>query len=431
LSLNDVLIGDSKRHPDAGPWTVECIVMLYQESEAPEIEQVPGAHDGHQGEEHLLAKAAEQGFVSYDDILAAFPWAEDRLDELEDALIALMESGVELGTPDEVADPEDGGFEEPNQADDETADLMACFDTVVLDDPLGLYLREIGQVPLLTAEQEITLARCMEAGRIALEKLNDSLDPTEEVELRRGVVEGLMARDHLVRANSRLVVSIARRYIGHGVSFLDLIQEGNLGLMRAATKFDYRLGNKFSTYATWWIRQAVTRAIADQGRTIRVPVHLGDQINKLLRTNHRLTQELGREPTPAELGTVLGVPTRKVEEMLKAALVPLSLDWPTDDGEDSEFGDFIENKDSAAPDEAVTSAVLRDLLQGILQDLPPREVCILRLRYGLMDGETHTLEEVGKKLGVTRERVRQIEAQALRRLRHPAYTRRLRDFLGR
>jgi RNA polymerase primary sigma factor len=405
--------------------------MSYQESEAPETKQVVATHDEHQGERYLLAKAAEQGFVSYDDILAAFPWAEERLDELEDALVVLMESGVELGTPEEMEDSEDGGFEEPNQADDETADLMACFDTVALDDPIGLYLREIGQVPLLTTEQEIALAKDMEAGRIALEKLNDSLDPTEGVELRRRVVEGLAARDHLVRANSRLVVSIAKKYIGHGVSFLDLIQEGNLGLIRAAAKFDYRLGNKFSTYATWWIRQAVTRAIADQGRTIRVPVHLGDQINKLLRTAHRLTQELGHEPNPAELAAALGVPTRKVEEMLKAALLPLSLDRPTDDDEGNEFGDFVEEEDSTPPDEVVISAVLRDLLWSILQDLPPREVCILRLRYGLVDGETHTLEEVGKKLGVTRERARQIEAQALRRLRHPAYTRRLRDFLGR
>jgi RNA polymerase primary sigma factor len=405
--------------------------MSYQGSEVPEIEQSPGTYDEHQGEEYLLAKAAEQGFVSYDDILAAFPWAEERLDELEDALVVLMDSGVELGKPAEVADSEDGELEELDQADDDTADLMAYFDTVALDDPIGFYLKEIGQVPLLTAEQEIALAKCIETGRIALKKLNDSLDPTEEVELRGMVVDGLAARDHLVRANSRLVVSIAKRYIGHGVPFLDLIQEGNLGLIRAAGKFDYQLGNKFSTYATWWIRQAVTRAIADQGRTIRVPVHLGDQINKLLRTTHRLTQELGREPTSAELGTALGVPTRKVEEMLKAALFPLSLDRPTDDEDGNEFGDFIEEEGSAAPDEAVTSAVLRDLLQGILQDLPPREVCILRLRYGLLGGETHTLEEVGKKLGVTRERVRQIEAQALRRLRHPAYTRRLRDFLGR
>jgi RNA polymerase primary sigma factor len=213
------------------------------------------------------------------------------------------------------------------------------------------------------------------------------------------------------------------------VPFLDLIQEGNIGLIRAANKFNYHLGHKFSTYATWWIRQAVTRAIADQSRTIRVPVHMGDQINKLLRTAHRLTQKLGREPTTEELAAALEIPTRKAEEMLRVARRPLSLEMPTDDDGDSELGDFIEDEDISAPDEEVTFSMLRELLRGILQDLPPREVRILQLRYGLVDGETYTLEEVGKKLGVTRERVRQIEAQALSRLRHPTHSRRLKDFL--
>jgi RNA polymerase primary sigma factor len=243
------------------------------------------------------------------------------------------------------------------------------------------------------------------------------------------VMDGLAAREHLIRANSRLVISVAKKYIGRGVPFLDLIQEGNIGLIRAANKFNYQLGHKFSTYATWWIRQAVTRAIADQSRTIRVPVHMGDQINKLLRTSHRLTQELGREPTSEELADALDIPTRKAEEMLRVARRPLSLEMPTDDEGESELGDFIEDEDGLAPDEEVTSTMLRDLLQGILQDLPPREVRILQLRYGLVDGETYTLEEVGKKLGVTRERVRQIEAQALSRLRHPTHARKLRDFL--
>jgi RNA polymerase primary sigma factor len=215
------------------------------------------------------------------------------------------------------------------------------------------------------------------------------------------------------------------------VPFLDLIQEGNIGLIRAANKFNYRLGHKFSTYATWWIRQAVTRAIADQSRTIRVPVHMGDQINKLLRTSHRQTQELGREPTSEELANAMDIPTRKAEEMLRVARRPLSLEMPTDEEGESELGDFIEDEEVAAPDDEVTSAMLRQLLQDILQDLPPREVRILQLRYGLVDGETYTLEEVGKKLGVTRERVRQIEAQALSRLRHPTHSRKLKDFLKR
>jgi RNA polymerase primary sigma factor len=213
------------------------------------------------------------------------------------------------------------------------------------------------------------------------------------------------------------------------VQFLDLIQEGNIGLIRAANKFNYHLGHKFSTYATWWIRQAVTRAIADQSRTIRIPVHMGDQINKLLRASHRLTQELGREPTSEELAAAMDLPTRKAEDMLRVARRPLSLETPTDDEGESELGDFIEDQDSVAPEESVTSGLLRDLLRGILQDLPPREVQILQMRYGLIDGETFTLEQVGKKLGVTRERVRQIEAQALSRLRHPTHSRRLRDFL--
>jgi len=234
----------------------------------------------------------------------------------------------------------------------------------------------------------------------------------------------------VIRANSRLVISVAKRYIGRGVPFLDLIQEGNIGLIRAANKFNYRLGHKFSTYATWWIRQAVTRAIADQSRTIRVPVHMGDQINRLLRTSHRLTQELGREPTPEELAKALDIPPRKVEQMLEVARRPLSLDMATDDEEENTLGDFIEDERAVAPPEAVSESMLREAIREILQNLPPREVRILELRYGLVDGETYTLEEVGKKLGVTRERVRQIEAQALSRLRHPVHARRLKDFLG-
>jgi RNA polymerase primary sigma factor len=243
------------------------------------------------------------------------------------------------------------------------------------------------------------------------------------------VLDGLAAREHLIRANSRLVISVAKKYIGRGVPFLDLIQEGNIGLLRTADKFDYRLGHKFSTYATWWIRQAVTRAIADQSRTIRVPVHMGDQINKMLRTSHRLTQELGREPTPEELANALDIPMRRAEEMLRAARHPLSLEMPVDDEGESELGDFIEDSDSPTPVDDVSASMLQQELQEMLQDLPPRAVRILKLRYGLVDGETYTLEEVGRKLGVTRERVRQIEAQALSRLRHPRRIRRLKDFL--
>lgn len=382
------------------------------------------------GEEYLRVKAAEKGFVTYGDILTAFPHAEENLEELEDVLATLIEEGIEVGGLKAGKGQEDqtnGGAD----LEDLTIDQEAYFDTVAIDDTIGLYLKEIGRVPLLKAEEEVALAKRMEAGQLAREELSqDGLNAKKKAELRRVVRDGLAAREHLIRANSRLVISVAKKYIGRGVHFLDLIQEGNIGLIRAANKFNYRLGHKFSTYATWWIRQAVTRAIADQSRTIRVPVHMGDQINKLLRTAHRLTQELGREPTSEELAAALEIPTRKAEEMLRVARRPLSLEMPTDEEGDSELGDFIEDEDGSAPDEEVTSSMLRELFHVILQDLPPREVRILQLRYGLVDGETYTLEEVGKKLGVTRERVRQIEAQALSRLRHPTHSRRLRDFLN-
>jgi RNA polymerase primary sigma factor len=384
--------------------------------------------------ERLLNKAVEQGFVTYDQLLAAFPQVEDDLAELDEILTVLMDMGVEVGASEESEESaEQNGEAGASGGDEEASVQQAYFETVALDDTVGLYLREIGKVPLLTAEQEVTLAKRMEAGRRAQDKLkrNGGLDPDERTALVETVRDGLAAREHLICANSRLVISIAKKYVGRGVPFLDLIQEGSIGLIRTADKFDYRLGNKFSTYATWWIRQGVTRAIADQGRTIRLPVHMGDQVNKLLRATHRLTQELGREPTSEELAADLDVPPHKVDEMLKMALRPLSLDMPNDNEEDNEFGDFIEDAGSPAPDEETSSSVLREMLREILQDLPPREVRILQLRYGLVDGRTHTLEEVGRKLGVTRERIRQIEAQALRRLRHPRRSRRLKDFLNR
>lgn len=406
-------------------------MALYRENELVVVdsEELTNNEENVSGEEYLLAKAAEQGFVSYEDILAAFPQAEEDLEGLEDLLSNLMEAGIELGTPEEREEHAGDLTEELGQSD-VAADQEAYFETVAIDDTIGLYIKEAGKVPLLTAEEEVMLAKRMEAGRIAQERLTQGgLDPEEWAELREIVLNGLAAREHLIRANSRLVISVAKKYIGRGVPFLDLIQEGNIGLIRTADKFNYRLGNKFSTYATWWIRQAVTRAIADQSRTIRVPVHMGDQINRMLRTAHRLTQELGREPTSDELANALEIPTRKAEELLRVARRPISLETPTDDEGKSELGDFIEDKEIPAPDEAVTSSMLRELLQEILQGLPPREVRILQMRYGLVDGETYTLEEVGKKLGVTRERVRQIEAQALSRLRHPTHSRRLKGFL--
>jgi RNA polymerase primary sigma factor len=383
--------------------------------------------------EQLLLLAQDSGIVTLDDVLSLFPEAEKNLDQLEDVFQALLEAGVEiegLETARKNGDQEAPSALDDESDDDDDFDDRAFFEAVEADDTIGLYLKEIGRVDLLTADEEVSLAKRMEKGIHAAERLSrDGLNPERSCELEAQVEDGFAAREHLISANSRLVISVAKKYIGRGVPFLDLIQEGNIGLIRAAKKFDYHRGHKFSTYATWWIRQAVTRAIADQGRTIRVPVHMGDQINKLIRTSHRLTQELSREPTVEELAVALDVPLRKAEQMIKVARRPLSLEMPTDDEADSVLGDFIEDVESPEPVEMVTSGMLRDQLHDILSGLPPREVRILQMRYGLVDGETYTLEEVGRKLGVTRERVRQIEAQALSRLRHPTHSRKLRDYL--
>jgi len=382
------------------------------------------------GKEYLISLAQDLGFVTLDDVLAIYPEAEKNLEQLDDVFQVLLEAGVEIGGLESGQDKEAPEASSDDSEDEDDFDDSAFFEAVEADDTIGLYLKEIGRVDLLTAEEEVSLAKRMERGVIAATALTrNGIEAERRWELQRDVDDGMAAREHLISANSRLVISVAKKYIGRGVPFLDLIQEGNIGLIRAAKKFDYHRGHKFSTYATWWIRQAVTRAIADQGRTIRVPVHMGDQINKLIRTSHRLTQDLGREPTVQELADALEVPLRKAEQMIKVARRPLSLEMPTDDEADSVLGDFIEDAESPEPVEMVTSGMLRDQLNDILSGLPPREVRILQMRYGLVDGETYTLEEVGKKLGVTRERVRQIEAQALSRLRHPTYSRKLRDYL--
>ncbi len=381
------------------------------------------------GEEYLLALGYEQGYVTHDDILRVFPEAEEDIVRLDEVIAALMESGITVGLPDDEQSARESEFEDDDDEDPKTEEDI--YRAIEVDDTIGLYLKEIGKVPLLTAEEEVSLAKRMEMGKKAQNKLNSGRYQSEEKrwDLESKVYDGVLAREHLIRANSRLVISVAKKYIGRGVPFLDLIQEGNIGLIRASNKFDYKRGHKFSTYATWWIRQAVTRAIADQSRTIRVPVHMGDQINKMLRISHQLTQRLGRNPTPEELAAEMEIPVRKVEQMLDVARRPLSLEMPTDDEEESTLGDFVEDTESPAPPDEVSAFMLRDLLIEILADLPPREVKILQMRYGLLDGQTYTLEQVGKKMGVTRERVRQIEAQALSRLRHPAHARRLRDFL--
>ena len=383
------------------------------------------------GEEYLLALGHERGYVSYEDIQRAFPQAEEDVSQLDNAIARLLEAGITVGGPGEKAPVGLAAAIETIDSGETVKAEEDIYRAIEVDDTIGLYLKEIGKVALLTAEEEVSLAKRMEAGKKAQNRLNAAryADDEKRYELEMQLDDGIYAREHLIRANSRRVISVAKKYIGRGVPFLDLIQEGNIGRIRASNKFDYKRGHKFSTYATWWIRQAVTRAIADQSRTIRVPVHMGDQINKMLRISHQLTQRLGRGPTPEELAAELEIPVRKVEQMLDVARRPLSLEMPTDDEGDSTLGDFVEDTDSPSPPDRVSAAMLKDLLLEILVDLPPREVKILQMRYGLLDGQTYTLEQVGKKLGVTRERVRQIEAQALSRLRHPAHARRLRDFL--
>ncbi len=401
---------------------VDKILMVDEEEEFPAIAR-------------LVELGRQKGYITLDDIIHFFPEAEQDVEQLEEAFSALLSAGIpfvedaNLAEPseDELVAVEATGEIEP-EIDPSLDDYLANIDT---DDTIGLYLKEVSRVPLLTADEEVALAQRIERGRMAREELaKGSATPRRRAELRKLIEDGWSAREHLITANSRLVISVAKKYMGRGVPFLDLIQEGNIGLIRATKKFDYRRGHKFSTYATWWIRQAVTRAIADQGRTIRVPVHMGDQINKLLRVQHQLTQRLGREPSVEELAEALDVPPKKVENMIQVARRPLSLETPTDDEEDSVLGDFIEDDEAPPPDDTATYNLLKEHLGEVLNGLPPREVRILQLRYGLLDGQAYTLEEVGRKMGVTRERVRQIEAQALSRLRHPTIRRKLRDYLG-
>jgi RNA polymerase primary sigma factor len=373
----------------------------------------------------LVDYGRDHGYLTYEDITRVLPEAEEDLDLVEELFSALTAAGVVVvENPGEDPEPPVLG----NGLEGEDPLEVANLD---IDDGVGLYLKVVGRVPLLTAQEEVDLAKRIERGKEArILMANGPLSPSLREEMQELVEDGWAAREHLITANSRLVISVAKRYIGRGVPFLDLIQEGNIGLIRATKKFEYQRGHKFSTYATWWIRQAVTRAIADQGRTIRVPVHMGDQINKLLRTSHRLTQRLGREPTLDEMAKELDVPVKKVETMIQVSRRPISLETPIDEDEDSVLADFVEDRESAAPADTVTHSLLRQHLDEILLDLPPREVRILQLRYGLMDGQSYTLEEVGRKMGVTRERVRQIEAQALSRLRHPSRRRKLLGYLS-
>ncbi len=386
----------------------------------------------------LLSHGDKQGYLTYDDILANIPPEyQDDVSRLDEILESLAEAGITvLAEPpeDEQAARQLGSLAEADLTAIEDIDLRddaGYQQALETDDVVGLYLKEAGRVPLLTAEQEVALARRIEAATLAKEQLaefGDSLDPDTRYELESIIADGEEAQEHLIRANARLVVSIAKKYVGRGVAFLDLIQEGNIGLIRAVRKFEYRRGHKFSTYATWWIRQAVSRAVADQGRTIRVPVHMGDQINRLLRVSALLAQQLGRDPTIEELAEAMETEPERVAELMEISRRPVSLDEPTNDEQDAEIGDFIEDINSPSPPQIVADQLLRQQVNELLNRLPEREAYILKLRYGLLDGRVHTLEEVGQEIGVTRERVRQLEAQALNRLRHSSALM-LRDYL--
>ncbi|MGO0123040.1 RNA polymerase sigma factor RpoD [Desulfothermobacter acidiphilus] len=356
----------------------------------------------HQNEiEQLLAKGRKAGVLTYAEImddLQGMDLSPEQIDEIYERLAA---EGIDV-VP-EAQDLTEGEAKEEKISGEEGEELGVP-EGIEVDDPVRMYLKEIGRISLLTPEEEIELAKRMEQG-------------DEE------------AKRRLIEANLRLVVSIAKRYVGRGMLFLDLIQEGNLGLIKAVEKFDWRKGYKFSTYATWWIRQAITRAIADQARTIRIPVHMVETINKLVRISRQLVQELGREPTPEEIAEKMGTSPDKVREIMKVAQEPVSLETPIGEEEDSHLGDFIEDQEAQAPADEASYALLREQLDEVLQSLTPREQKVLRLRFGLDDGHARTLEEVGQKFGVTRERIRQIEAKTLRKLRHPSRSKKLKDYI--
>ena len=351
----------------------------------------------------IIKKAKEKGTMTYGELATELD--EANTEEIEKVFDAFEDMGVSV-------DKDDLDLEEPNIEDLESVEDIKLdeidlnnMDGINVDDPVRMYLREIGRIPLLTYEEELDLAKRV-------------LEGDEE------------AKQKLAESNLRLVVSIAKKYVGKGMLFLDLIQEGNMGLIKAVEKFDYTKGYKFSTYATWWIRQAITRAIADQARTIRIPVHMVETINKLIRTSRHLLQQLGREPTPEEIAKEMEIPVEKVVEIQKIAQDPVSLETPIGEEDDSHLGDFIQDDDSLAPQDAAAYTLLKEQLEEIMQTLTPREAKVLKLRFGLEDGKARTLEEVGREFNVTRERIRQIEAKALRKLRHPSRSKKLKDYMN-
>ena len=403
--------------------------------------------EGVQGAEklaELLDKGKKKGKLSSGelmDVLEEMDLESEQLDKIYDTMENM---GIDTAGEDylpELVDEVPPIEEIEEIPEEEIVDPNTLVDSFGIDDPVRMYLKEIGKVNLLTPDEEIQLAQDMGAGDAAREQLAEiekarkngeevSLAQEEEKELKRAIRKGEAAKQRLAEANLRLVVSIAKRYVGRGMLFLDLIQEGNLGLIKAVEKFDYTKGYKFSTYATWWIRQAITRAIADQARTIRIPVHMVETINKVIRVSRQLLQELGHDPTPEEISEEMNMPVDKVREILKIAQEPVSLETPIGEEEDSHLGDFIPDEDASEPSEAASYTLLKEQLIDVLDTLTPREEKVLKLGFGLEDGRTRTLEEVGKEFNVTRERIRQIEAKALRKLRHPSRSKKLKDFLN-
>jgi RNA polymerase primary sigma factor len=387
--------------------------------------------------ERLIELGEDQGYVLLEDILKALPQAEENLDLLEDVFAELLSAGIPYS---------DNGLEQLQrqivvsrakedetsvttrvESEDETGDVMEAIDA---GDMMGVYLSQASRVPLLKREEEVELAKRIELGREASKKLaKGSVSSKKRTQLTYQIEDGQAARGHLILANLRLVFSVAKKYMGRGVPLLDLIQEGHIGLMRATKKYDHHRGFKFSTYATWWIRQAVTRAIADQGRTIRLPVHMGDRVSKMYRTRHQLIQRLGRDPSIEELAEELGETPRKVKQMIRFSRRTLSLELPVGDEDDAQLGDFIEDTNSPMPEESATKSLLEENVQEVLEELPAREVRVLQLRFGLWGERMHTLQEAGEKMGITRERVRQIQTNALRRIQTMSRRERLMGYI--
>ena len=429
-----------KTETAAAPEHKEKSLQARLETGKVEIMKVGEGIPGAEKLAELIERGKKKGNLSSSellDVLENMELGTDQMDRIYDTLENLgIETVGEDYMPDlaETAEPPVEEMEEISE--EEIVDPNTLIDTFGTDDPVRMYLKEIGKVNLLTSEEEVELAQTMTAGTTAQEQLDELARSGEEIpdelrgQLEEAVKQGERARQRLAEANLRLVVSIAKRYVGRGMQFLDLIQEGNLGLIKAVEKFDYTKGYKFSTYATWWIRQAITRAIADQARTIRIPVHMVETINKVIRVSRQLLQELGHDPTPEEIAEEMNIPADRVREILKIAQEPVSLETPIGEEEDSHLGDFIPDEDASEPAEAASFTLLKEQLVEVLSTLTPREEKVLKLRFGIEDGRTRTLEEVGKEFNVTRERIRQIEAKALRKLRHPSRSKKLKDFLN-